>query len=140
MIQLLKIKRCSIWWPITYHLNTWWDHIETIFFLFYTSFLLTLSPPLPDETTLSQRELGLWKNRTKRKIQFFFFWLLPWHVEVPVPGIKPILQQWPKLLQWQYWLLNPLCYKWKPKGSVIFDFLSGLRSFQIGPCRTEYGR
>ena len=39
---------------------------------------------------------------------FVLFWLYTWHVEVPGPGIKPKPQQWPKPLQWQYWILNPI--------------------------------
>ena len=38
----------------------------------------------------------------------FFFWLHMQHVEVPGPGIKPVLQQWPELLQWQCQILNSL--------------------------------
>ena len=38
---------------------------------------------------------------------FFFFLLLLWPLEVPRPGIKPKSQQWPELLQWQWWILNP---------------------------------
>ena len=33
-----------------------------------------------------------------------------WHVEIPGPGIKPMLQQPPKPLQWQHWILNPLSH------------------------------
>ena len=37
---------------------------------------------------------------------FFFFWPHPWHVEVLRPGIKPMPQQQPELLQWQHQFLN----------------------------------
>ena len=33
------------------------------------------------------------------------------HVEVPGPGIKPMTKQWPKPLQWQHQILNPLCHR-----------------------------
>ena len=32
----------------------------------------------------------------KIRIFFFFFWLCPWHVEVPQPGIRPAPQQQPE--------------------------------------------
>ena len=32
---------------------------------------------------------------------FFFFWPLLWHIEVPRPGIECIAQQWPKPWYWQ---------------------------------------
>ena len=40
-----------------------------------------------------------------------FFWLCPWHVEVPRPGIKPTPQQHSELHQWQCQILNPLCHQ-----------------------------
>ena len=42
---------------------------------------------------------------------FFFFSLHLWHEEVPGPGIKAMLQQRPKPLQWQWWTLNLLHHK-----------------------------
>ena len=42
------------------------------------------------------------------KIPFFFSWPSLRHVEVPGPG------QWPKPLQWQDWILNPLSHKGTP--------------------------
>ena len=44
----------------------------------------------------------------------FFFGPHPWHAEVPGPEMKPIPKQWPKLLQWQHRILNPLCHKRTP--------------------------
>ena len=44
----------------------------------------------------------------------FNFWLHPRHVEIPRPGIKPALQQWPKPLQWQCQTLNLLHHKGTP--------------------------
>ena len=38
-----------------------------------------------------------------------FFWPYLGHMKVPGPGIKPMSQQWPKLLQWQCWIFNLLC-------------------------------
>ena len=32
---------------------------------------------------------------------FFLFWLLPWHAQVPEPGIEPAPQQQPEPLQGQ---------------------------------------
>ena len=40
-----------------------------------------------------------------------FLWGLLWNAEVPGPGIEPMLQQRPKLLQWQCWVLNLPCHK-----------------------------
>ena len=45
----------------------------------------------------------------------FFFWLHPWHVEVPEPGIKPAPQQW----QCQI-ILNPLSHQGTP---IFFLFM-----------------
>ena len=42
------------------------------------------------------------------------FWPYLWHEEVPGPGIEPMPQQLPELLQWQCGLLNPLSYKRTP--------------------------
>ena len=36
------------------------------------------------------------------------------HMEVPGPGIEPKPQQWPKALQWQCQILNPLHHKRTP--------------------------
>ena len=37
-----------------------------------------------------------------------FFWSLPYHMEVPGPGIKSVPQQWPKPQQWPFKILYPL--------------------------------
>ena len=42
-------------------------------------------------------------------------------MEVPWPGINPMPQQQPKLLQWQFQILNPL-YKRTPKFLFLFYF------------------
>ena len=34
---------------------------------------------------------------------------------IPGLGIEPTAQQWPKLLQWSYWILKPLCHQGTPK-------------------------
>ena len=39
-----------------------------------------------------------------------FFWSCLQHIEIPGPGIKPVPQYQPKLLQWQHWILNTLCH------------------------------
>ena len=47
--------------------------------------------------------------RESLSVSYFFFFLpRPWHVEVPGPGIKPLPQQWPKPLQRQCQILDPL--------------------------------
>ena len=43
----------------------------------------------------------------------------PWHLEVPQPGTEPAPQQWPKLLQRQHQILNPLCHQGTPTGSQL---------------------
>ena len=40
-----------------------------------------------------------------------FFWLHPQHGEAPGLGIEPAPRQWPKLLQWQRWILSLLCHE-----------------------------
>ena len=44
----------------------------------------------------------------------FVFSMHPGHVEVPMPGIKPRLQQHPKSLQWQCQIFNLLCQQGIP--------------------------
>ena len=40
------------------------------------------------------------------------------NVEVPQPGVEHMPQQWPKPLQWQYWILNLLCHNGTPRESL----------------------
>ena len=47
-------------------------------------------------------------------IPSLFFQPCLWHMEAPGPGIKPMPQQWPKQLQWQHWIFNPLHHKRTP--------------------------
>ena len=54
---------------------------------------------------------------------FFFFLSLSQHSEVPWPGIKSVPQQQPKPLQWQGWILNPLCHQGN-SSTYIFAFTS----------------
>ena len=49
----------------------------------------------------------------------FFFWLHPEHVEVPGPGITPMLQLQPVQQLQQLWVLNPLCHKGTPRDSSL---------------------
>ena len=53
----------------------------------------------------------IWIYITLYRIRIVFFFPYPQHAEVPRPGIKPMPQQWPKPLQWQCWILNPLYHK-----------------------------
>lgn len=50
---------------------------------------------------------------------FSSFWPHLWHGEVPGLGIEFMPQQWPKLQQWQYRILNLLSHK----GTLIPRFL-----------------
>ena len=56
-----------------------------------------------------------WHNMCPFVSSFFFFFFLFWpHLrpaEIPGPGIEPVPKQWPELLRWQWWILNPLCHK-----------------------------
>ena len=49
-------------------------------------------------------------------LRIFFFSFRPWlqHVEIPGPGLELTPQQQPQPLQWQHWVLNPLCHKGTP--------------------------
>ena len=47
-------------------------------------------------------------------IIIIIFWPCPQHVEIHRPGIKPVPQQWPKLLQWQHWILKLLHHRRAP--------------------------
>ena len=62
-------------------------------------------------------------------VQIFFFVCLfvclpflgplSWHMEVPGSEIKPVPQQWPEIVQWQYWIFNLLSHKRTP---LVFFF------------------
>ena len=54
----------------------------------------------------------------------FFFLPLSWHMEIPGQGIKPMPQQWPKLVQWQHWILTLLCHKGTPGSTYSWINLS----------------
>ena len=45
----------------------------------------------------------------------FFFLAMPQHADVPRPGIEPVPQQQPKVLQGQHWILNLMHHKRIPK-------------------------
>ena len=45
---------------------------------------------------------------------FLFFWLHPWHVEVPGPGVKPMPQQQLEHWQWQCRILSLLQHQRSP--------------------------
>ena len=45
---------------------------------------------------------------------YLFYWLCPWHVEVPRPRIKPSPQHWPEPQQWQCRILNLLSHRGAP--------------------------
>ena len=49
------------------------------------------------------------------KLHFLFFWSGLLHAEVPEPGIRPTPQYGPKLLHWQWQILNPLSHQGTPK-------------------------
>ena len=53
-------------------------------------------------------------------IEIFCGWH-PWHVEVPGPEAKPMPQQQPGPLQWQWWVLNLLHHR-RTAAVEIFDF------------------
>ena len=53
------------------------------------------------QMVLEKLDTYMQKNATR-----LLFWLHPWHVEVPGPGIEPTPQQWPEPQQWQCWILN----------------------------------
>ena len=53
------------------------------------------------------------------------------HVEIARPGIEHTPQQWPKPLQWQCWILNPLCHKGTLKKIMILEWLVRLRGWSI---------
>ena len=64
--------------------------------------------------------LGL-PGESKRNVIFilFSFWLRPRHVEIPGPGIEPVSQQQPELLQGQCQVLNPLHHQGTPGREVL---------------------
>ena len=45
---------------------------------------------------------------------YLFFWPCPQYMEVYGPGVKPVPQPQPKVLQWQCWILNLLRNKRTP--------------------------
>ena len=50
---------------------------------------------------------------------FGFFQPRLWHVEVSGPGIQPMPQQWPKPLQWQCQILNPVSHRGIPRNIFL---------------------
>ena len=52
--------------------------------------------------------------------RIFFFWPHSQHVDVPRPGTEPMPKQQPEPLQWQCWILNPLCHKGIPTEEFFF--------------------
>ena len=62
---------------------------------------------------------GLW-------VVFFSSYSLPRHVEFPGPGIKPVPEQWPKPLQWQCWIPNPLLHRRTPVMDCVLSHVRNL--------------
>ena len=50
------------------------------------------------------------------------FWPHPQHMEIPRPGIKPTLQQQPRVIEWWRWILNLLCHKRTSQQSIFIHF------------------
>ena len=63
----------------------------------------------------------------KFHLSFFlsFFWPHLQQEEVPRPGIKPVPQQWPEPLQWQYQILNPLGHQGTPWAGTLKELFQG---------------
>ena len=70
---------------------------------------------------ISSWEKWLFRSSAHFLIGLFerFFGHASWHMEVPGPRTEFAPQQWPKLLQWQCWILNLPYYK----GTWLFVFL-----------------
>lgn len=64
------------------------------------------------------------------KVQFIF-WPCPRGVDVPWPGIEPTWQQWPKPLQSQSRILNPLCHK----RTTTISFYKDANHIGLGPIK-----
>ena len=60
------------------------------------------------------------RKSEKKKFLLFIYWPCLSHVEVPMPGIKPVPQQWPKPLQWQNQIFNLLHHK-RTQHKCIFN-------------------
>ena len=58
------------------------------------------------------------------------FWPRPAACGIPRPGINLGPQQWPKTLQWQCWVLNPLCHKRTP---VAVFFKLKISNYKCNP-------
>ena len=52
----------------------------------------------------------------------YVYLLHSYHMEVPGPGIEPVLQEQPELLQSQHWILNPLHLKRTPCCCFYFNW------------------
>jgi len=59
-----------------------------------------------------------WMKILGKKIAHIIFFDFSYGMWKDEPGIEPLLQQWPQLFQWQYWILNPLSHK----GTPVFFF------------------
>ena len=72
------------------------------------------SPGMPGLFLEIAKAYSLNSNAINMCLQGNSNYLVQWHAEVPGPGIKLVPQQWPKLLQWQCQVLNPLHHKGTP--------------------------
>ena len=90
-------------------------------------------------TTSAQKSLNSSMVSARLYLSIYLFRPHLWHVEIPRPGIEPVPQQWPKLLQWQCWILNPLQHQRNPKLLHILN-LDPLRVPRHGAAETNLTR
>ena len=71
-----------------------------------------------------------WELRSRL---FFFFWSHLQHMDVPRPGTEP------PSLQWQHWILNPLCHKRTPPVLFLCSFGHG-KALKLFEWKMVYGQ
>ena len=85
--------------------------------------------------SIKAQQYGEWLQHLDSMRQLFFF--SPHLQHVARPRIELISQQWPELLQWQYWILNLLHYKrtlgqhWQNTKQALFGWIRSTQKVMV---------
>ena len=80
-----------------------------IFYLIVSSIISSMVMNSP--TIITELSISPFNSIFASHSFFFFFQPCLRHAEVPGSGTELMPQQWPKVMHWQCWILNPLCHK-----------------------------
>ena len=104
-----RAKRVTGPWPNFLPLSCQQTHIYTKRCSTSHGSVTTLYYP-PHTFHMSYCRVSIWQPHA----YIFLFLAVPQHIEAPKPRAEHTPQHWPKLLQWQHWILNPLSHKGTP--------------------------